>query len=143
MSEDSLMNENEPNISQQQSMKSSRLTANLDEHIKLVKQKKDEFDHLRLQRFQEQLRKKEQKSYVIINNNKSSSFLTTLFLRLLFRYDSAAKKGEKKKKKRTKRKENDLFSVGFLFINDIHLTYLLFFFSRSFYTIDFLLYPIC
>jgi len=34
---------------------------NLDEHIKLVKQKKEEADVLRLQRFQEQLRKKEQK----------------------------------------------------------------------------------
>ena len=33
----------------------------LDEHIKLVKQKKEEAEVLRLQRFQEQLRKKEQK----------------------------------------------------------------------------------
>ncbi|CAF1645240.1 unnamed protein product [Rotaria magnacalcarata] len=34
---------------------------NHDEHIKLVKQKKEEADELRLQRFQEQLRKKDQK----------------------------------------------------------------------------------
>jgi hypothetical protein len=34
---------------------------NYDEHIKLVKQKKEEADVLRLQKFQEQLRKKEQK----------------------------------------------------------------------------------
>ena len=33
----------------------------LDEHIKLVKQKKEEAEILRLQKFQEQLRKKEQK----------------------------------------------------------------------------------
>ena len=33
----------------------------LDEHIKLVKQKKEEAEVLRLQRFQEQLKKKEQK----------------------------------------------------------------------------------
>ena len=33
----------------------------LDEHIKLVKQKKEEAEILRLQRFQEQLRLKEQK----------------------------------------------------------------------------------
>lgn len=36
----------------------------LDEHIKLVKQKKEEAEILRLQRFQEQLRKKEQKWFV-------------------------------------------------------------------------------
>ena len=34
---------------------------NLDEHMKSVKQKKEEVDVLRLQKFQEQLRKKEQK----------------------------------------------------------------------------------
>lgn len=34
---------------------------NLDEHIKSVQQKKEEVDVLRLQKFQEQLRKKEQK----------------------------------------------------------------------------------
>lgn len=33
----------------------------LDEHIKLVKQKKEEAEILRLQKFQEQLQKKEQK----------------------------------------------------------------------------------
>jgi hypothetical protein len=33
----------------------------LDEHIKLVKQKKEEAEVQRLQRFQEQLRKKEEK----------------------------------------------------------------------------------
>jgi hypothetical protein len=33
----------------------------LDDHIKSVKQKKDEADELRLQKFQEQLRMKEQK----------------------------------------------------------------------------------
>lgn len=37
----------------------------LDEHIKLVKQKKEEAEILRLQKFQEQLRKKEQKWYVV------------------------------------------------------------------------------
>ena len=37
----------------------------LDEHIKLVKQKKEEAEILRLQKFQEQLKKKEQKWYVI------------------------------------------------------------------------------
>lgn len=36
-------------------------TMALDEHIKLVKQKKEEAEVLRLQKFQEQLRKKEQK----------------------------------------------------------------------------------
>lgn len=36
-------------------------TANLDEHIRLVKQKKEEAEVLRLRRFQEQLKKKEQK----------------------------------------------------------------------------------
>ncbi|CAF0833826.1 unnamed protein product [Rotaria sordida] len=36
-------------------------SVNLDEHIKLVKQKKEEAEVLRLQRFQEQMRKKEQK----------------------------------------------------------------------------------
>lgn len=49
-------------------------SVNLDEHIKLVKQKKEEADELRLQKFQEQLRKKEQKWYVsltIINNTLS------------------------------------------------------------------------
>ncbi|CAF1658959.1 unnamed protein product, partial [Adineta ricciae] len=39
----------------------SARSSNLDEHIKLVKQKKEEADELRLQRFQEQLRQKEQK----------------------------------------------------------------------------------
>lgn len=34
---------------------------NLDEHIKSVQQKKEEVNILRLQKFQEQLRKKEQK----------------------------------------------------------------------------------
>jgi len=38
----------------------------LDEHIKLVKQKKEEAEILRLQKFQEQLRKKEQKWYVLM-----------------------------------------------------------------------------
>jgi hypothetical protein len=38
----------------------------LDEHIKIVKQKKEEAEILRLQKFQEQLRKKEQKWYVIL-----------------------------------------------------------------------------
>lgn len=38
----------------------------LDEHIKLVKQKKEEAEVLRLQRFQEQLKKKEQKWFRLI-----------------------------------------------------------------------------
>ncbi|CAF2399776.1 unnamed protein product [Rotaria sp. Silwood2] len=41
-------------------MNSAR-SVNIDEHIKLVKQKKEEAEVLRLQRFQEQMRKKEQK----------------------------------------------------------------------------------
>jgi hypothetical protein len=43
---------------------------NLDEHIRLVKQKKEEANVLRLQRIEEQLRKKEQKWYVMINNRR-------------------------------------------------------------------------
>ena len=38
----------------------------MDEHIKLVKQKKEEAEVLRLQRFQEQLKKKEQKWFHLI-----------------------------------------------------------------------------
>lgn len=76
MSEDSLIDNEEaetrnhlllPSSSsspRQQSRSSSKIT-NLDEHIKLVKQKKEEVDSQRLQRFQEQLRKKEQKWYVL------------------------------------------------------------------------------
>jgi hypothetical protein len=69
MSQDSLINdEQDANNSIPQSSsppngvhrKCSR-SNNLDEHIKLVKQKKEEADVLRLQKFQEQLRKKEQK----------------------------------------------------------------------------------
>ncbi|UJR36390.1 hypothetical protein I4U23_029114 [Adineta vaga] len=81
MSQDSLINDddeqndhnnkndiNDPlqQISSIISTVNSRMTigarsVNLDEHIKFVKQKKEEADELRLQRFQEQLRKKEQK----------------------------------------------------------------------------------
>jgi hypothetical protein len=69
MSQDSLINdEQDANNCMPQSSsppngvnrKCSR-SNNLDEHIKLVKQKKEEADVLRLQKFQEQLRKKEQK----------------------------------------------------------------------------------
>ncbi|CAM2707856.1 unnamed protein product [Rotaria socialis] len=43
------------------SLSNGARSINHDEHIKLVKQKKEEVDELRLQRFQEQLRKKDQK----------------------------------------------------------------------------------
>lgn len=102
MSDDSLMNENENQLMncQDQSMKSSRIN-NLDEHIKLVKQKKEEVDHLRLQRIQEQLRKKEQKSYVNINNNKSS-FLTIQLSKIDFFSSSIMSQHEKERKEKGK-----------------------------------------
>lgn len=99
MSEDSLANEEEEENNQQPSstttttvsnqlQKNSQLKSpinnpnrsntNHDEHIKLVIQKKQEADVIRLQKFQEQLRKKEQKWYVIIHNNKSFRFFFLL-----------------------------------------------------------------
>jgi hypothetical protein len=70
MSQDSLINdEQDPTNSIPPSSYSPTTGSNsignrkctLDEHIKSVKQKKEEADELRLQKFQEQLRKKEQK----------------------------------------------------------------------------------
>jgi hypothetical protein len=76
MSEDSLTNKNKSErplsttnskLSSKMSTIKSTINGNglrsvaLDEHIKLVKQKKEEAEILRLQKFQEQLRKKEQK----------------------------------------------------------------------------------
>ncbi|CAF3376041.1 unnamed protein product [Rotaria sp. Silwood1] len=70
MSQDSLINDEEDNNEKLQqssstTMVNSRMNSarsiNIDEHIKLVKQKKEEAEVLRLQRFQEQMRKKEQK----------------------------------------------------------------------------------
>jgi hypothetical protein len=74
MSQDSLINDEEENNNNKNTQSSSPTTTNnsktngklkssinLDEHIKIVKQKKEEADVLRLQKFQEQLRKKEQK----------------------------------------------------------------------------------
>ena len=67
MSQDSLIND-EPeqqqtipsSIDSRMNLRSSR-SNDLDEHIKVVKQKKEEAELLRLQKVQEQLRKKEQK----------------------------------------------------------------------------------
>lgn len=50
-----------PNHNPTSSPRKCPRSLNLDEHIKSVKQKKEEVDVLRLQKFQEQLRKKEQK----------------------------------------------------------------------------------
>lgn len=72
MSEDSLVDDQDTTVqpsagdypqmsSQAGSGAAAVRSANLDEHIRSVKQKKEEADELRLQRFQEQLRKKEQK----------------------------------------------------------------------------------
>ncbi|CAF1096861.1 unnamed protein product [Adineta steineri] len=74
MSQDSLItNEQDNNNNNKQIEQPSSITTtvnsrmngnrsnNLDEHIKLVKQKKEEAEVLRLQKFQEQLQKKEQK----------------------------------------------------------------------------------
>ena len=68
MSQDSLIDDdddeqdaNDPIPQSSSPTKKCTRSNNLDEHIKLVKQKKEEADELRLQKFQEQLRKKEQK----------------------------------------------------------------------------------